>query len=133
MARRMRGLAELAALICATAIGLSGGGPAASAERNPIFEYNGNRYIIRAQQSGGALYLRAYRAAGSAVWEPFGTATLPAGSSQQHRKSLKAQSGRGSIVERIYFTGRPLGYSTVDLDNPLNTQLYRAPEGSSWD
>jgi hypothetical protein len=100
---------------------------AGAGERNPVFAYNGNEYIIRARPHGGTVRLQAYRAQGSAVWEPFGSASIPA--AQFGRRGRNPGWNGGSIVARIYFSGRLIGYSGVDLDNPYNTLLYRAPEG----
>lgn len=132
----------LACLVVGVAVlsASSAGLEARPGERNQIFGYGGNKFIVRADVSGGTLYLRAYRAAGS-QWEPFGRASLPAAAEKARRSELRAWAGNNgtrlrfgtpSLVERIYFTGRPLGYSTVDLDNPMNTHLYRAPEGRPW-
>lgn len=132
----------LACLIAAVAVlfASSAGLEARPGERNPIFGYGGNKFIVRTDVSGATLYLRAYRAAGS-QWEPYANASLPAAAEKARRQEVRAWArddrarlrfGTPSLVERIYFTGRPLGHSTVDLDNPMNTHLYRAPNGRVW-
>ncbi|QPC42440.1 hypothetical protein HW532_06800 [Kaustia mangrovi] len=112
---------------------------ARSGERNPVFRYGGNEFIIRRTVSGGTLYLRAYRAAGD-QWEPYARTSLPVASEKARRREVEAwarnrnaplRHGKPSLVERIYFTGKPLGYSTIDLDNPMNTDLNRF-NGRMW-
>ncbi len=106
------------------------GDMASSDEQNPLFQFNGNRYIISAQEAEGVLTLRAYKAKGATVWEPFGSASLPLGDVDQRRQAVRSDPSRGSIVERIYFTGKAIGVSAVDLDNSINTQRFRHPDGA---
>jgi len=117
MSSRIR--AALAAVIIATA-GLAVAVPASAYERNGIYAVGGNQFIVRVQQRGATVYLRAYRLAGD-QWERYATASFPAGQMAARRDAVR--SGNGGLVERIYFNGRLIGYSDVDLDNPLNTDL----------
>lgn len=92
-------------------------------ERNGVYAVGGNHFIIRVQRRADYLYLRAYRLAGD-QWERWGRTTIPI--HDLKRREAKALAGRSSgSVESIYFTGRIVGYSDVDLDNPLNTELNR--------
>jgi hypothetical protein len=93
---------------------------AAAYERNGIYAVGGNQFIVRVQQRGATVYLRAYRLAGD-QWERYATTSFPAAEMAARRAAT--QSGHGGLVERIYFNGRLIGYSDVDLDNPLNTDL----------
>lgn len=95
--------------------------PASAAyERNGIYAVGGNEFIVRVRQDGGTVYLRAYRLAGD-QWERYATTSFPAAEMAARRAATRA--GHGGLVERIYFNGRLIGYSDVDLDNPLNTDL----------
>lgn len=92
-------------------------------ERNGIYAVGGNHFIIRVQRRADHLYLRAYRLAGD-QWERWGRTTIPI--RDLKRREAKAHAGRSSgSVDRIYFTGRLVGHTDVDLDNPLNTELNR--------
>jgi len=124
---------KFAGLAGFAAVTLLAHGGVLAGNSNPIFQYNGNRFIIQSEQTDKVLQLHAYRAAGSAVWEPFGTAVIPLAEVKRRKAAIAGNPGSGSIVERIFFTGRRVGTSTVDLNDPLNTQLYRAPEGNDWD
>jgi hypothetical protein len=117
--RRLIWTTGLTALIAIAAASTASARPG---ELNPVFAYAGNEFIIRAQPHGNTVYLRAYRAQGSAVWEPFGTASIPA--AQFGRRGRNPGWNGGSIVARIYFTGHFIGYSDLDLDDPYNTLLY---------
>ena len=107
-------IAVLAVLLAALATVPSDAGSRAKSQG--IYAYNGNTFIIRLAERGATTYLRAYRLAGD-QWEPFGYATMPT----KYARARKPH--RGSLVERIYTGGRLVGYSDVDLDNPLNTLL----------
>jgi hypothetical protein len=93
---------------------------AATYERNGIYGVGGNQFIIRVQQSGATVYLRAYRLAGD-QWERYATTSFPADEMAARRAA--ARSGHGGLVERIYFNGRLIGRSDIDLDNLLDTDL----------
>lgn len=95
---------------------------AAPYERNGVYAVGGNKFIIRARQEGGTIYLRAYRLTGD-QWERFGGTSLPASEVAARRQAVR--NGGGGLIERIYFGGRLIGYSDIDLDNPLNTDLNR--------
>ena len=86
------------------------------AKNQGIYAYNGNTFIIRTQRQGETTYLRSYRLAGD-QWEPFGATSMPT------RLAQSRTPYRGSRTERIYTQGKLVGYSNVDLDNPLNTLL----------
>jgi hypothetical protein len=103
-----------AMLLVASATGV------AAYERNGIYAVGGNQFIVRVQQRGATVYLRAYRLAGD-QWERYATTSFPAGEMAARRAATR--SGHGGLVERIYFNGRLIGHSDVDLDNPLNTDL----------
>lgn len=103
-----------AMLLVASATGV------AAYERNGIYAVGGNQFIVRVQQRGATVYLRAYRLAGD-QWERYATTSFPAGEVAARRAA--ARSGHGGLIERIYFNGRLIGHSDVDLDNPLNTDL----------
>lgn len=81
-----------------------------------VYGYGGNRFIIRLNVQGSTTYLYAYRLAGD-QWEPFGGTSMPT------RLARSRTPHKGGVVERIYTGGTLLGYSDVDLDNPLNTHL----------
>lgn len=92
-------------------------GDAGSRAKNQgIYAYNGNTFIIRTKRLGKITYLRAYRLAGD-QWEPFGATSMP---TRLARSRTPYQGGR---TERIFTKGKLVGYSDVDLDNPLNTHL----------
>jgi hypothetical protein len=117
MVNRTRGLIATA-MVCLVSLAAA---PASSAyERNGIYAVGGNQFIVRVQQRGATVYLRAYRLAGD-QWERYATTSFPAGEMAARRAATR--SGHGGLVERIYFNGRLIGYSDVDLDNPLNTDL----------
>jgi len=110
-------------MICAvvlTAILVSYGSPMSNAgpraKDQPIFVYKGNTYIIRKTRRGQTTYLRSYRLAGD-QWEPYGATSMPTKLAEARKPY------RGTRTERIYTTGRLVGHSGVDLDNPLNTLL----------
>lgn len=92
-------------------------------ERNGIYAVGGNQFIIRVKKDARNLYLRAYRLAGD-QWEKYGRSTIPL-HDLKRRKAKALSRGNSGSVDRIYFTGRLVGYSDVDLDNPLNTDLNR--------
>ncbi len=96
-------------------------------ERNGVYAVGGNQFIVRLRRQGAYVYLRAYRRAGG-QWERYGTARVAAARLAQRRSAVR-RGARAGIVERIYFTGRLIGYSTIDLDNPLNTELNRNADG----
>jgi hypothetical protein len=113
-------LPQVRAALAAVIISAAALAPAAAYERNGIYAVGGNEFIVRVQQRGGTIYLRAYRLAGD-QWERYATTSFPAGQTASRQAATRA--GHGSLVERIYFTGRLIGHSDVDLDNPLNTDL----------
>ena len=92
-------------------------------ERNGVYAVGGNHFIIRVQRRADHLYLRAYRLAGD-QWERWGRTTIPLRDLKRRENKARAGHSSGS-VDRIYFTGRLVGYSNVDLDNPYNTELNR--------
>jgi hypothetical protein len=106
------------AMVCLISLAAATG--VAAYERNGIYGVGGNQFIVRVQQRGATVYLRAYRLAGD-QWERYATTSFPAGEMAARRAA--ARSGHSGLVERIYFNGRLIGYSDVDLDNPLNTDL----------
>ena len=115
MVTRKRGLIA-AAMVCIVSFA-----PASAAyERNGIYAVGGNEFIVRVHERGGTVYLRAYRLAGD-QWERYATTSFPADAMAARRAAARA--GHGGLVERIYFNGRLIGHSDVDLDNPLNTDL----------
>lgn len=115
-------LAALAAVMMVIAGVASAPVESAPYERNGVYAVGGNRFIIRVHKQGGTVYLRAYRQAGD-QWERFGTTSVPA--SQMDARRAAVRNGGGGLIERIYFGGRLIGYSDLDLDNPLNTDLNR--------
>ncbi len=99
------------------------GGADAARERNGIYAVGGNQFIVRTRQSGSTLYLRLYRRAGD-QWEPYARGSMPADDLEYRRERARNGYARG-LAERIFFTGRLIGYTTIDLDNPINTHLNR--------
>lgn len=91
------------------------------ARDQPIFAYKGNTYIIRKTRRGDVTYLRSYRLAGD-QWEPYGATSMPTKLAEARKPY------RDTRTERIYTKGRLVGYSSVDLDNPLNTHLNKNQE-----
>lgn len=86
------------------------------AQDQGVYAYGGNRFIIRLTEQGPTTHLYAYRLAGD-QWEPFGGTSMPTSLARSRTPH------NGGIVERIYTGGTLVGYSDVDLDNPLNTHL----------
>lgn len=113
-----------AAVMAIASLGISASdAQAGKYERNGVYAVGGNHFIIRVQRRADHLYLRAYRLAGD-QWERWGRTTIPI--RDLKRREAEALAGRSSgSVDGIYFTGRIVGYSDVDLDNPLNTELNR--------
>ncbi len=127
MTKLIRNIAAALAVVFAAATLMPGDAAAGKSERNGIYAVGGNQFIVRLRRQGGYVYLRAYRLAGG-QWERYGTTKVPAARLSQRRSEVR-RGARAGIVERIYFTGRLIGYSTVDLDNPLNTELNRNADG----
>ncbi len=87
-------------------------------ERNGVYAVKGNEFIIRKSKQGGYMRLRAYRKVGY-LWERYGSVAIPLDRINEVR--ARVLSGRGgSITERIYFGGRLLGYSDIDVEDPIN-------------
>lgn len=127
MSHLIRNIAAAAVIVLAGSALTPDDTSARKYERNGIYAVGGNQFIVRLRRQGGYVYLRAYRLAGG-QWERYGTARVDAGRLAQRRSEVR-RGARAGIVERIYFTGRLIGYSTVDLDNPLNTELNRNADG----
>lgn len=86
-------------------------------KRHAVYQFGGNEFIIRKQPAGpGKVYLYAYRRAGQ-QWERHSIVTVKAGT--RHYGN--------SIPERIYTRGHRIGSISIDLDNPLNTDLNLYP------
>ncbi|MGF7158522.1 hypothetical protein FHS85_000132 [Rhodoligotrophos appendicifer] len=99
--------------------------PGVAAEQNPIFAYNGNRFIVQTRTSGPTIYLQAFRAAGELVWEPFARVSYPSQAAlEARRKQVRGGQAQGNLAERIYFTGKPAGFSDVDLYRSENTRMH---------
>ena len=119
MNNRNKRAAAKYALIAAgfSALCVSGYSAFAADSSHPVYMLGGNEFIIRKMPAGhGQVYLYAYRRAGN-QWEHHSIATVDPGSKFRGN----------SIPERIYRRGTYLGRVSVDLDNPLNTDLNLYP------
>lgn len=90
-------------------------------DRQGVYAYGGNRFIIRELRRGDRVDMALYRLAGD-QWERQGGTTT---SVSRLRAARSGRAGGLDMIEEIYVHGHYLGQSDVDLDNPLNTDLNR--------
>ncbi len=108
----------VAAAVLVPLFGLSQPVDARANERNGVYAVKGNEFIIRKSRHGSRIRLRAYRKVGY-LWERYGSVSIPIDRIKQARARVLSGKG-GSITERIYFGGRLLGYSDIDVEDPIN-------------
>ena len=95
----------------------------AFAKSYPIIAYGTRTFVAETTQTGGTVLVRVYRRQGSTTWERYGGFTIPAEKFSARRTEVKRNPSAGNSVERVYFTGRIIGWTPFQPSSPL----YRPP------
>jgi hypothetical protein len=98
-------------------------GESAFAKSYPIIAYGTRTFVAETTETGGTVLVRVYRRLGSTTWERFGGFTIPAEKFAARRTEVKRNPSAGNDVERVYFTGRIIGWTPFQPSSPL----YRPP------
>jgi hypothetical protein len=95
----------------------------AFAKSYPIIAYGARSFVAETTETGGTVLVRVYRRQGSTTWERYGGFTIPAQKFAARRREVKRDPSAGNDVERVYFTGRIIGWTPFQPSSPL----YRPP------
>jgi hypothetical protein len=95
----------------------------AFAKSYPIIAYGTRTFVAETTETGGTVLVRVYRRQGSTTWERYGGFTIPADKFAARQREVKRNPSAGNSVERVYFTGRVIGWTPFQPSSPL----YRPP------
>jgi hypothetical protein len=95
----------------------------AFAKSYPIIAFGTRTFVAETTETGGTVLVRVYRRLGSTTWERYGGFTIPAEKFAARRTEVKRNPSAGNSVERVYFTGRIIGWTPFQPSSPL----YRPP------
>jgi hypothetical protein len=93
------------------------------AKSYPIIAYGNRTFVAETTETSGTVLVRVYRRLGSTTWERYGGFTIPAEKFAARRAEVKRNPAAGNGVERVYFTGRVIGWTPFQPSSPL----YRPP------
>jgi hypothetical protein len=113
---------RLLGLLAALA-GLLAFSPVASAEDYPIIAFGNRTFVAEADRTNGKVLIRVYRRTGRTTWHRYGGFMIAADELAARRAAVKRNPDAASAPERVYFTGRIIGYTPFQPSSPL----YRPP------
>jgi hypothetical protein len=93
------------------------------AKSYPIIAYGNRTFVAETTETRGTVLVRVYRRLGSTTWERYGGFTMPAEKFAARRAEVRRNPSAGNGVERVYFTGRIIGWTPFQPSSPL----YRPP------
>jgi hypothetical protein len=92
----------------------------ALAKPYPIIAYGTRTFVAETTETGGTVLVRVYRRQGSTTWERYGGFTIPAEKFAARRLQVKRNPSAADRVERVYFTGRIIGWTQFQPSSPLH-------------
>jgi len=95
----------------------------AFAKSYPIIAYVSRTFVAETTETGGTVLVRVYRRQGSTTWERYGGFTIAADKFAARQRDVRRNPSTGNSVERVYFTGRVIGWTPFQPSSPL----YRPP------
>jgi hypothetical protein len=95
----------------------------AFAKSYPVIAYGTRTFVAETTETGGTVLVRVYRRQGSTTWERYGGFTIAADKFAARRRDVRRNPSAGNSVERVYFTGRVIGWTPFQPSSPL----YRPP------
>jgi hypothetical protein len=94
-----------------------------SAKSYPIIAYGNRTFVAETTETRGTVLVRVYRRLGSTTWERYGGFTISAEEFAARRAAVRRNPSAGNGVERVYFTGKVIGWTPFQPSSPL----YRPP------
>src|SRR5215208_1326900 len=95
----------------------------AFAKSYPVIAYGTRTFVAETTETGGTVLVRVYRRQGSTTWERYGGFTIAADKFAARQRDVRRNPSTGNSVERVYFTGRVIGWTPFQPSSPL----YRPP------
>jgi hypothetical protein len=111
---------RLSILLAAALAMLIGSSERSLAENYPILAYGTRTFVAETTQSGRTILVRVYRRQSSATWDRYGGFTIPAKEFAARRAEVRRDPAAASSPERVYFTGKVIGWTPFRPSDPIH-------------
>jgi hypothetical protein len=118
--RRRANVIRFVVALAAALSFLSSLSTSSQAESYPILAYGARTFVAETTQSGRTILVRVYRRQSELTWDRYGGFTIPAEKFAARRAEVRRNPSAASSTERVYFTGKLLGWTPFRPSDPIH-------------